>query len=193
VGFRLAVTDRDRRFLRKSFALYLAPAVIEKMMTSSKPPSLGGETRSVTMFFSDVAGFSAFSETMSTADLVSLMNTYLSRDDRHIGRTRGFVDKYIGDAIVGCSVPRCGRQPCKPDRLAALSCGERLIELNRTAPTFKGHTLHHRIGLNSGQALVGSAGSDGASTTVIGDVVNRFAPRRRQRYFAARSSLRRPQ
>jgi adenylate cyclase len=174
VGFRLAVTDRDRRFLRKSFALYLAPAVIEKMMTSSKPPSLGGETRSVTMFFSDVAGFSAFSETMSPADLVSLMNTYLSAMTDIIEAHGGFVDKYIGDAIVGVfGAPVAGDNHASQAVSAALSCGERLIELNRTAPTFKGHTLHHRIGLNSGEALVGNVGSGRRfNYTVIGDVVN---------------------
>ena len=61
-GFRFLVADKDRRFLRQSFALYLAPAVIDKMMASEKPPALGGETRNVTVFFSDVAGFSSFAE-----------------------------------------------------------------------------------------------------------------------------------
>jgi adenylate cyclase len=57
--------------------------------------------------------------------------------------------------------------------LAALSCCERLVELNRTAPAFAGHTLGHRIGLNSGEALVGNVGSGRRfNYTVIGDVVN---------------------
>src|SRR5215469_6061306 len=50
-GFRYLVADKDRRFLRKSFALYLAPSVIEKMVAANKPPALGGETRNVTIFF----------------------------------------------------------------------------------------------------------------------------------------------
>ena len=174
VGFRLAVTDRDRRFLRKSFALYLAPAVIEKMVTSSKPPSLGGETRSVTMFFSDVAGFSSFAETMSPADLVSLMNTYLSAMTDIIEANGGFVDKYIGDAIVGVfGAPVEGDSHAIQAVTAALSCCERLAELNRSAPTFRGRTLNHRIGLNSGEGLVGNVGSGRRfNYTVIGDVVN---------------------
>src|SRR5208337_3263844 len=64
IGFRLAVTDKNERILRRSFALYLAPAVIEKMLSSGKLPSLGGETRRVTMFFSDIANFSALAEKM---------------------------------------------------------------------------------------------------------------------------------
>jgi adenylate cyclase len=174
IGFRLAVTDKDRRFLRRSFALYLAPAVIEKMVTSSKLPSLGGETRNVTMFFSDVEGFSSFAETMSPADLIALMNVYLSAMTDIIEGHRGFVDKYIGDAIVGVfGAPVQDEDHASQAVLAALSCCERLVELNRTAPAFKGHTLRHRIGLNSGEALVGNVGSGRRfNYTVIGDVVN---------------------
>jgi adenylate cyclase len=174
IGFRLAVTDKNRRFLRKSFALYLAPAVIEKMVTSSKLPSLGGETRRVTMFFSDVAGFSSFAETMSPSDLIALMNTYLSAMSDIIEAHGGFVDKYIGDAIVGVfGAPVQGDDHASQAVLAALSCCERLTELNRTAPAFRGQMLHHRIGLNSGEALVGNVGSGRRfNYTVIGDVVN---------------------
>jgi adenylate cyclase len=174
IGFRLAVTDKDRRFLRRSFALYLAPAVIEKMVTSSKLPSLGGETRSVTMFFSDVAGFSTFAETMPPADLIALMNVYLSAMTDIIEAHGGFVDKYIGDAIVGVfGAPVQDDDHASQAVLAALFCCERLEELNRTAPAFQGHALRHRIGLNSGEALVGNVGSGRRfNYTVIGDVVN---------------------
>jgi adenylate cyclase len=78
VAYRLVVVDRGERLLRKSFALYLAPQVIEKMLASKKLPELGGETREVTVFFSDLAGFSAISEQMTPADLVTFMNEYLS-------------------------------------------------------------------------------------------------------------------
>jgi len=62
----LVVADKDRRFLRRSFALYLAPSVIEKMVTANKPPALGGEMRNVTIFFSDLAGFSSISEALTS-------------------------------------------------------------------------------------------------------------------------------
>jgi adenylate cyclase len=174
IGFRLAVTDKDRRFLRRSFALYLAPPVIEKMMRSSKLPSLGGETRNVTMFFSDVEGFSRFAEIMSPADLIALMNVYLSAMTDIIEAHGGFVDKYIGDAIVGVfGAPVQDDDHARHAVLAALVCCERLAELNGTAPAFREHALRHRIGLNSGEALVGNVGSGRRfNYTVIGDVVN---------------------
>jgi adenylate cyclase len=174
IGFRLAVTDKDRRFLLRSFSLYLAPAVIKKMQSSSKLPSLGGEARNVTMFFSDVAGFSSFAETMPAGDLIALMNVYLSAMTDIIEAHGGFVDKYIGDAIVGVfGAPIADDDHATAGVLAALSCCERLAELNKTAPAFKGHMLGHRIGLNSGEALVGNVGSGRRfNYTVIGDVVN---------------------
>ena len=55
IGYRFVVADRGKRLLRQSFALYLAPAVIEKMLASNKPPALGGEMRNVTVYFSDIA------------------------------------------------------------------------------------------------------------------------------------------
>ena len=65
IGFRFVVTDKDRRLLQKSFALYLAPHVINRMLASNKLPELGGETRNVTVFFSDIEGFSLIAEKMS--------------------------------------------------------------------------------------------------------------------------------
>jgi class 3 adenylate cyclase/CHASE2 domain-containing sensor protein len=160
IAVRSAETDWDRRLLRKSFALYLAPALIEKMLSSSKLPVLGGESRSVTLFFADVAGFSTLAETMPPAELVALMNAYLAAMTDVIEAHGGFVDKYIGDAIVAVF----GAPLDDPDHAthavrAALSCCERLSELNSTTPAFKDNQLAHRIGLNSGEALVGNVGS----------------------------------
>ena len=69
-------------------------------MASNRPPALGGEMRSVTVYFSDIAGFSSFAETMTPAELVALMNEYFSAMTKIIEEHGGFVDKYIGDAIM---------------------------------------------------------------------------------------------
>jgi adenylate cyclase len=174
IGFRLVVADRDKRFLRKSFALYLAPAVIERMMASNKAPALGGEMRTVTVFFSDVAGFSSLAETMRPNEVVALMNAYLSEMTDIIEEHGGFVDKYIGDAIVAVfGAPLDDVDHARNAVRAALRCRDRLDELNRTAAEFRGHTIGQRIGLNSGEALVGNIGSGRRfNYTVIGDAVN---------------------
>lgn len=174
VGYRFMIADREERFLRKSFALYLAPQVIEQMMESNKLPALGGEMRTITVFFSDLAGFSSFAETMSPGELVALMNEYLSVMTDIVEDNGGYVDKYIGDSIVavfGAPVDDPGHAASAVR--AALQCSARLVELNRTAVSFQGHALAHRIGLNSGEALVGNIGSHRRfNYTVMSDMVN---------------------
>jgi len=173
-GYRFVVADKDRRLLRKSFALYLTPAVIDKMMASNKLPALGGESRNVTIYFSDVAGFSSISEKMTPTDLVSLMNEYLSAMTDIIQKHGGFVDKYIGDAVVAVfGAPLSDPNHAVNAVRAALRCHERLGELNRTLGAFRGHQLGQRIGLNSGEVLVGNIGSPTRfNYTMIGDAVN---------------------
>lgn len=174
IGYRYMVADREERFLKASFGLYLAPQVIEQMMTSNKLPILGGEMRDVTVFFSDVAGFSAMAEALSPDALVQLMNAYLSAMTDIIEDCGGYVDKYIGDSIVAVF----GAPVSDPDHArnavrAALRCRDHLDELNCTASAFQGHPLRHRIGLNSGEALVGNIGSRRRfNYTVMSDAVN---------------------
>jgi class 3 adenylate cyclase len=173
-GFRFLVADKDRRFLRKSFALYLAPAVIEKMVAANKPPALGGETRNVTVFFSDLAGFSSISEALAPPDLVKFMNEYLSAMTDIIQEYGGFVDKYIGDAIVAIfGAPLDDADHAANAVNAALHCRERLDKLNRDPTEWQRFSLRQRIGLNSGDALVGNIGSrQRFNYTVMGDTVN---------------------
>jgi class 3 adenylate cyclase len=159
--------------LRQSFGLYLAPALIEKMLSSNKPPVLGGEMRNVTVYFSDIADFSSIAEKIPPAELVAAMNDYLSAMTDVIEAHGGFVDKYIGDAIVAVF----GAPLDEPDHAtnavrAALRCAARLPTLDRVNAAF-GRAVRQRIGLNSGEALIGNIGSRRRfNYTVMGDMVN---------------------
>lgn len=174
VAYRLVVTDRGERLLRKSFALYLAPQVIDKMLASKKLPELGGETREVTAFFSDLAGFSSISEQMTPADLVTFMNEYLSAMSDIIEGHGGYIDKYIGDFIVAVfGAPADDSDHAGNAARAALDCRARLDELNQGSAAFKGYHVAHRMGLNSGEALVGNIGSRRRfNYSVMSDAVN---------------------
>jgi adenylate cyclase len=174
IGYRFIVSDRDRRLLRQSFAFYLAPAVIEKMIASNKPPALSGEVRNITVYFSDVANFSSFAEKIAPDELVAAMNEYFSAMTDIVEAGSGFVDKYIGDAIVAVFGAPLNdpHHPANAVR-AALRCAARLHELGDAAASFRGRTLRQRIGLNSGEALVGNIGSRRRfNYTVMGDMVN---------------------
>jgi adenylate cyclase len=174
IGYRFIVADRDRRLLQKSFGLYLAPDVINRMLTANKLPELGGETRNVTVFFSDIAGFSLIAEKMSPDALMSLMNEYLSEMTDIIERHGGYVDKYIGDSIVAMfGAPADDPNHAANAARAALDCCARLAELNRDSVTFRENPLAQRIGINSGEALVGNFGSHRRfNYSVMSDAVN---------------------
>ncbi|MCP3405872.1 adenylate/guanylate cyclase domain-containing protein [Bradyrhizobium sp. CCGB01] len=174
IGYRFVLADRDERFLRKSFAFYLAPEVINTMVASGKMPALGGESRNVTMFFSDLSGFSSIAETMTPGELVTLMNEYLSAMTDIIEGHGGYVDKYIGDSIVAMfGAPADDPAHARNAVHAALKCHEKLADLNANNPAFAGHGLSHRIGLNSGEAVVGNIGSRRRfNYTVMSDTVN---------------------
>jgi len=175
VGYRFAVSDKDKRLLRKSFSLYLAPAMVDRLVNAQTPPTLGGEERVVTVMFSDVAGFTALSEGLAPQQLVQVMNAYLSAMTDIVEAEGGFVDKYIGDAIVAVfGAPLDDAAHARRATQAALACAAKLDAMNGAAEKpFLGHTLKARIGLNTGTALVGNIGSSKRfNYTAMGDAVN---------------------
>ena len=126
------------------------------------------------MYFSDLARFSTLAERLSPTELVAVMNTYLSAMTEIIEEHGGFVDKYIGDAIVAVF----GAPIALPNHAlsaveAALACNARLEELNREGAAFGDARLSQRIGLNSGPALIGNIGGrQRFNYTAMGDTVN---------------------
>jgi adenylate cyclase len=173
IGYRFAIADSGKRLLSRSFALYLAPAVIDKMLSANKPPALGGEMRKVTIYFSDIADFSSMAEKTPAAELVEAMNEYLTAMTDVIEEHGGFVDKYIGDAIVAVfGAPLDDADHAANAVRAALQCNALLGRLDRLNAAFGG-TVRQRIGISSGEALVGNIGSRRRfNYTAMGDVVN---------------------
>ena len=170
IALRLGIVDREKLFLRRAFGLYLSPSVIERLTSSGTLPTLGGETREITLFFSDVVGFSTLSEGVSPQDIVSLMNAYLTSMGEAIEEAGGFVDKFVGDAIVAIfGAPIMSANHAAEAVTAALECQSRLEAFNREhAPP-----VRHRIGLNTGEALIGNIGSQRRfNYTAFGENVN---------------------
>ncbi len=174
LGYRFTIADRDKRYIRQAFSLYLPGSVVDRMIASGQVPILGGETRELTVWFSDIADFTSLSEHMTPVELVKLLNAYLSEMTELLEYHGGFVDKYIGDAIVAVF----GAPVDDPDHAlhaveAALACERRLDEMARELPHVTERPLVARIGVNSGQALVGNIGSRRRfNYTVMGDTVN---------------------
>ncbi len=173
-GYRFTIADHDKRLLRNSFALYLAPAVVDRLIAAERPPTLGGESRVLTVLFSDIEDFTTLSEGLTSAALVALMNEYLSAMTDIVETHGGFVDKYIGDAIVAVfGAPHDDPEHAANGVRAALACKRSLMELNRDSPRFRGRPVAARIGINTGEMLVGNIGSRRRfNYTVMGDAVN---------------------
>lgn len=165
---------RERRFIKNVFRHYLSPDVIERIIEDPSLLQLGGKRRDITSFFSDLAGFTSISEALSPEDLVRLLNAYLSEMTEIILDSGGTLDKYEGDAIIAFwNAPLDHDDHATRACLAALRCQQRLDELRPEFQDQYGHSLHMRIGVNSGPAVVGNMGSHRRfDYTAMGDTIN---------------------
>jgi class 3 adenylate cyclase len=99
--YKLLTEEKDKQFLKATFSSYLAPELIDQMYESKTMPKLGGEPGIRTAFFTDIQGFSTFSEKLTAEELVELLNEYLNSMTNILLDEKGTLDKYIGDAIIG--------------------------------------------------------------------------------------------
>ncbi len=165
---------RQKRFVKTVFRHYLSPDVIDRVLKDPSLLRLGGEKRIITSFFSDVAGFTSISESLSPEELVHLLNDLLSEITDIILSHGGTLDKYEGDAIIAfwnapLDQPDHAVRACR----AALECQKRLEELRPEFAQKSGHELFMRVGLNSGPAVVGNMGSHSRfDYTAMGDTIN---------------------
>ena len=172
--FNLSVEGKQRRFIKSVFRFYLSSHVIEQILKNPELLRLGGEKREISSFFSDIAGFTALSESLSPEELVNLLNSYLSEMTDIILTYQGTLDKYEGDAIIAfwnapLDHPDHAWRACR----AALKCQSRLTELRPQFQSRFGQVIFVRIGINSGPAVVGNMGSGSRfDYTAIGDTVN---------------------
>jgi adenylate cyclase len=174
ISIKLINEESQKRFIKGAFSRYLAPDVIEQIVAHPETLELGGEERIITIFFSDVAGFSTISEKLTPPELVSLLNEYLSEMTDIIISHGGTVDKYEGDAIMafyGAPHPYVDHElrAC----LAAIDMKKRLRELQEHWKAMGQYALSARMGMNTGRAIVGNMGSRlRMDYTAMGDSVN---------------------
>jgi adenylate cyclase len=165
---------RQKRFIRQAFSQYLSPMVIQNLLEDPKALRLGGEKRPLSIFFSDLQGFTSISENLSPEELTALLNEYLSAMTEIILEEGGTIDKYEGDAIIAFwNAPISQEDHASRMLRAALRCQQRLADLR---PGFRqriGRDMYMRIGMNSGDAVVGNMGSNTRfDYTMLGDAVN---------------------
>ena len=172
LGLRTFVIDRERRRMALALSRYLDVHLAQKLMESDQPPELGGETREVTIWFSDIAGFSTVAEKMDAKELVSRLNAHFATIGQAIEAEGGIIDKYVGDAVVaifGALVPL-------PNHAAAAMRAAIKVQERLAAEAGKDGAFRIRIGLNTGSCVVGNVGyidlKSHINYTAIGDSVN---------------------
>lgn len=168
--------NREAAFIRQAFSRYMEPRLIEQMIEENQLPRLDGEAREITAFFSDIRGFSTFSERFrdDPRELVRVLNMYLTRVSSSLINEGGCLDKYIGDAVV-CLFGA----PVHQEDHAVRACRGALrvkAEVEQLREEFRQQGLpdvYTRIGLNSAKLFVGNFGSDQLfDYTAIGDGMN---------------------
>ena len=165
---------RQKLFIKNAFKQYLSHAVIEELIRHPDRLTLGGERRELSIFFSDLEGFTGISEGLQPEALTALLNEYLTAMTDIIHEEGGTVDKFEGDAIIAFwNAPLA--QPDHAVRCvrSALRCQARLAEMRPAIRERIGKDLRMRIGMNSGPAVVGNLGSRTRfDYTMLGDAVN---------------------
>jgi adenylate cyclase len=148
---------------------YLDVHLAQKLMESDRPPELGGETREVTIWFSDIAGFSTVAEKMEPRELVRELNAHFTMLGAAIEAEGGIIAQYVGDAVVaifGALVPL-------PNHAAAAMRAALAAQDKLRGETGKAGAFKIRIGLNTGSCVIGNVGTvSRINYTAIGDTVN---------------------
>ncbi len=169
-----ATEGRQKRYIKSAFKQYLSPIYIEELIAHPERLKLGGERRELSIFFSDLQGFTGLSENLSPEELTSLLNEFLSAMTDIIQEEGGTIDKYEGDAIIAFwNAPLAQEDHAVRAIRAGLRCQTRLAEMRPAMRERVKKDLFMRVGLNSGPAVVGNMGSRTRfDYTMLGDAVN---------------------
>jgi len=157
--FSYATEGRQRRQIKQMFSHYMSDLLLEDLLKNPDKLRLGGEKRVLTVFFSDLAGFTSLSESSNRGG-GHLLNRYLSEIDRYNHGERGLIDKYEGDAIMafwGAPIPQedHAARAC----YAALDNQRRLAELREEFAAAGLPPVYARIDINTGEMIIGNMGS----------------------------------
>jgi len=173
-GVRFLVEERKRLRAQRAFGHFLAPILVERIVENDEALRLGGELRNVSVLFADLSGFTALSGRVAPGVLMEITNRYLALIVSAVEATGGYVDKFIGDAVMAL----WGAPTSDPDHAlhaaeTALLAVER-VEALRTEDASRGMVgFTVKIGVNSGAAVVGNVGADKRyNYTAVGETVN---------------------
>jgi class 3 adenylate cyclase/CHASE2 domain-containing sensor protein len=172
--FRYFTESRDRRRIRGMFSTMVSGTVLSFLEDNPGSFSLEGHTTEATVLFSDISEFTTLSEHLAPADVIQLLNTYLTPVTDCVLTCGGYLDKYVGDSVMAVwGAPYADAQHALKACLSALDQQRIVSQLNDEIEATYGFRLRVRIGINSGEVTAGNVGSERKfQYTVLGDPVN---------------------
>ena len=170
---RRAAEEAHHR-VRAVFGHFLSPALVDRFVADPERLKLPGERQEVTILFADLRGYTTIAEGLPPEEVVRLLNEYLTLAAEEIQSSGGYLDKFIGDGVMGVyNAPEPQRDHQWLAVCTAVRIQERLHELTGKLDAALGVQLRAGIGVNTGLGVVGTIGPERAMNyTVIGDAVN---------------------
>ena len=175
ISYKYLIEEKKARDIRSMFSSYVTERVVNELIAHPEMAKLGGERREITVLFSDIIGFTTFSEQHEPEEVVAMLNEYLDAMTDVIFRWEGTLDKFIGDAIVAFwGAPMEQEKHAELAVRCSLHMIKNLEELQKKWISEGKQPLSIGIGMNTGEMLVGNIGAEGKKMdyTVIGDQVN---------------------
>jgi adenylate cyclase len=174
MSYGFFVESRGKRQLAGLFGQYVPPELVDEMAKNPQAFSLEGESRDMTVLFSDVRGFTTISEGLDPKELTQLMNAFLTPMTHVIHHNRGTIDKYMGDAIMAFwGAPLSDKDHAKHALNSAMGMIEALGQLQQDFAAKGWPPINIGVGLNTGEMIVGNMGSEfRMAYTIMGDAVN---------------------
>jgi class 3 adenylate cyclase len=165
---------RQRDFIRSAFGRYVSPEVAQALLDSPDGLRFGGQKREVTILMSDLRGYTRFAEQGDPAEVMDLLNGYLSRMADLIIQHGGTINEFIGDAVFAVfGAPLAHLDHAERAAAVALAMQGAMVEINRGHAARGLPRLEMGIGINTGEAVVGNIGSEQrAKYAVVGSAVN---------------------
>jgi adenylate cyclase len=168
------VEARSKAQMTRLFGQYVPPELVDEMAKDPARYNLRGQSRVMSVLFSDIVGFTSISEKLEAAQLADMLNVYLSAMTKVVQEGRGTIDKYIGDAIMAFwGAPMSSESHAQDAVLAALAMQEALAALNPSLEARGWPAVKIGVGVNTGRMSVGNMGSEfRMAYTVMADAVN---------------------
>ncbi|MEZ5870772.1 MAG: adenylate/guanylate cyclase domain-containing protein [Nitratireductor sp.] len=167
----------ERRFLQRAFSQYVSPAIVDTIVADPESLKLGGERRMITCVFTDLEGFTSFSESLAPEEIAALLNEYLDRMCNLFVEAGATIDKVVGDAVVGFFGAPLEQSDQANQAVGLALAVDRFSEGFRQELASRGLKLGvTRVGIHHGAAIVGNFGGQRFfDYTAIGDTVNTAA------------------